>query len=208
MFLEKIRKWIYTDKHGIVQEMDESLYSLGLVWDRFSKVNNLNSFSKASFLNNCPPSFNKDAVSLKPGEKTDAYSEKYFGQIILTNGAVQLIKINEFKLIIYQLFANESNKVSEEENKKKKRKGEEIYISKGKRNTVEGRLKQKSKSQTRSKNQMFSMLGILHAIQAYRDTKSPVIQHREIYLHIIQYKDEKYYSLIKNGSNLILSYLF
>ncbi len=42
----------------------------------------------------------------------------------------------------------------------------------------------------------------VEAIQAYRDHRIPlaITKSREIYVHCIEYREAKYYSLIKNGS--------
>ncbi len=102
LFLGGIKKWIYTDTNGVVREMDKSKQIMGFVWERFSKVNHINCFSKASFLKSGPGSFDRHVVQSKSPE--EMMNEKRFATLYLTSGGIRNIKIQEFKLLIYQIF--------------------------------------------------------------------------------------------------------
>ena len=144
-FIESIKTWIYTTPSGFVAEIPKESHAVDLIVSRFSKLNNVNSLAKPSFLNQ-----NLYGPWHVSADYLDVHN-RYFSSVIYRNGTVEPVTLKKFMEIFQKIMSHED-------------------------------------------------LGNIRGIQAYRDHRIPLIttKSREAFTHCIEYRDSKYYSLIKN----------
>jgi len=150
--IEAIKSWIYTTPLGFVSSIPADKHTIDLILARFSKLNNVNSLAKPSFLN-------QDLYG--PWHVSTNYLDvqnRFFANIMFSDKSKESVTLQQFMQICEKIMNQED-------------------------------------------------LADIRSIQAYRDHRIPlaITKSREIFSHCIEYRDSKYYSLVKNRIFSILT---